>query len=90
MNRIGLVGNRPGIRALGLMAFALAMLLLAPALRADDAAPRAARLSYVDGKVRIAQGGDDGEDAVNQRARHQKRNRGWQKPGRHFYTVTSP
>jgi hypothetical protein len=36
---------------------ALGTVLLTPPLCADDAAPRAARLSYVDGKVRIAQGG---------------------------------
>jgi hypothetical protein len=57
MNRRGLVGNRLGILTSGLAALALGTLLLAPALHADDAAARAARLSYVDGKVRIAQGG---------------------------------
>ena len=38
----------------------------------------------------VTHGGDDGEDAVDQRARDQSGKQGWQKPGEHFYTVTSP
>ncbi|MGD0095498.1 MAG: FecR family protein [Terracidiphilus sp.] len=56
MNRRGLAGDRSGAKVLGLAALAMGVVLLVPALRADDAAPRAARLSYVDGKVQIAQG----------------------------------
>jgi len=55
MNRKGLVRNRPGAWVLGLTALAMGTVLLTPALRADDATQRAARLSYVDGQVRIAQ-----------------------------------
>jgi uncharacterized membrane protein YgcG len=57
MNRIGSVGHRATAWTLSLAALAVGTVLLAPALRADDAAARAARLSYVDGKVQIAQGG---------------------------------
>jgi uncharacterized membrane protein YgcG len=57
MNREELVRQRTCVWVLGLAVLALGTVLLAPALRADDAKPRAARLSYVDGKVQIAQGG---------------------------------
>ncbi len=56
MNRGAWVGCRPGASALGLAAFAVGAALLVPALHADGAA-RAARLSFVQGQVRIAQGG---------------------------------
>jgi len=56
MNRRGWVGHKPGARVLALAVFAVGTVLLAPALRADDAASRAVRLSYVDGKVQLAQG----------------------------------
>ena len=58
MNREGLVEHRLGGLLWGLAALAVGLLLLAPALRADDSASRAVRLSYVDGKVQIAQGSE--------------------------------
>ncbi|MGD0938367.1 MAG: FecR family protein [Terracidiphilus sp.] len=61
MNRVtncnGLVGSRPRVWASALAVLAVGTVLMTPALRADDATARAARLSYVDGKVQIAQGG---------------------------------
>lgn len=56
MSRSGLARRRLCAWAPGFAALAVGMILLVPALRADDAAPRAVRLSYVDGHVRIAQG----------------------------------
>jgi hypothetical protein len=58
MNRIGLVEHRLSSWAVGLVLLAAGVAWMAPALRADDDAQqaRAARLSYVDGHVRIAQG----------------------------------
>ncbi|MGA2887084.1 MAG: DUF6600 domain-containing protein [Terracidiphilus sp.] len=60
MNRIGWVGCRSGAWALGLVALAVGAVLLAPGLRADDntQAARAARLSNVDGQVRVTQGNE--------------------------------
>ena len=57
-NGRGLVGRGLGAELLGLAALALGAVLLSPAARADDAAQsaRAARLSSVDGQVRISQG----------------------------------
>jgi len=61
------IGNRgwmawrwPGAGVLGLAAFAVGTILMAQCLRAEDApqAARAARLSSVDGQVRISQGGE--------------------------------
>lgn len=57
MSRRGRVGHWPGAWVLGAAALAV---LVAPPLRAQDAAQpqaQAVRLSYVDGDVRIAQGG---------------------------------
>ncbi len=56
MNRRGWAGGWPGKWALGMAALAV---LLTPSLRAQDAgqSARAVRLSYVDGQVRILQGG---------------------------------
>ena len=60
MNRRGLVEHRLGSWAVGLVLLAVGAAWMAPALRADDDAQqaRAARLSYVDGHVRIAQGSE--------------------------------
>jgi len=58
-NRSGRSGPRLNVGLLGMAALTLGALALAPALRADDAAPaaaRAVRLSSVDGQVQIAQG----------------------------------
>lgn len=59
MNPRGLVGGRAGAWLAGLAALAMGTALLAPAMHGDDGAgtARAARLSYVEGGVRIAQGG---------------------------------
>jgi hypothetical protein len=55
-NRNGMVGLRPNVSVLGLVALAFAVQGLAPALRADDAAPagRAVRLSNVEGQVQLS------------------------------------
>jgi hypothetical protein len=63
MNRIGngtgWSGRRSGAGWIGLAALALGVVWLAPVLRADDAEPGAlaARLSSVDGQVRVSQNG---------------------------------
>ncbi len=57
MNSRGWVGNRLGGWVAGLAAIALGTACLAPAMRAEDTG-RAVRLSYVEGQVRIAQGGE--------------------------------
>jgi hypothetical protein len=56
MNPRGLVGRSAGAWSVTLAALAVGVVLLAPSAHAEDAAS-AARLSYVDGHVRIAQGG---------------------------------
>jgi hypothetical protein len=55
----GMVWRRRGAGVAGLAAMALGAVLLAPCLRADDAgqAARAVRLSSVEGKVQVSQGG---------------------------------
>jgi len=56
MNRSGLVGHRSAGWIAGLAVIAIGSVLLAPPVRADDSATRAARLSYVNGQVRLTQG----------------------------------
>ena len=60
MNRRRLVGLWPGIWAPGLAVLVVGTVLLTPVLRADDTTQtaRAVRLSYVDGKVKVTQGGE--------------------------------
>jgi hypothetical protein len=55
-NRNGMPGLRLNVSVLGFVALAFALQALAPALRADDAAPagRAVRLSNVDGQVQLS------------------------------------
>ncbi len=57
MRSAWMIWRRAGTRVAGLAAIALGMALLAPCIRADDAGQgtRAARLSYVDGKVQVSQ-----------------------------------
>ena len=57
-NRRWIAGRRPCAKDLGLAAFVVGTILLAHSLRAEDAAQaaQAARLSSVDGQVRISQG----------------------------------
>ena len=59
-NRGWMAWRRPGAGVLGLAAFAVGTILMAQCLRAEDAAQaaRAARLSSVDGQVRISQGSE--------------------------------
>ena len=56
MSRKGVAGLRLRAWALSLAALAVGTVLPAPAMRADDGAQRATRLSFVEGQVRIAQG----------------------------------